>query len=120
VEFESESRTAPDPRLVARVVEILRHGTPIARLSSFRCWRLSKRSYGTTASVEGALRSMLEEDRSRRTSAKCWKPLRLRHLMHEPGLDKRLDGLDSPCPHAAPAYTDFAGTFYERPKARLR
>jgi len=97
-----ESRTAPDPDLVARVVEILRHGNPdsqavvlplLATLPSGSVWEQQ-------ASVEGALRSMLEEDPQPPNFGQVLEAASsFGSLMHEPGLEQKvLDGLDSPMP----------------------
>jgi HEAT repeat protein len=97
-----ESRTAPDPDLVARVVEILRHGNPdsqavvlplLATLPSGSVWEQQP-------SVEGALRSMLEEDPQPPNFGQVLEAASsFGSLMHEPGLEQKvLDGLDSPMP----------------------
>jgi hypothetical protein len=95
-----ESRAAPDPNLVAKVVEILKHGNPdsqavvlplLAALPSGSVWEQQ-------ADVEGALRSMLEEDpQSSNFGQTLNAASSFGNLMHEPTLQKQvLDGLDSP------------------------
>jgi hypothetical protein len=97
-----ESRAAPDPNLVGKVVEILRHGNPdsqavvlplLAALPSGSVWEQQ-------TDVESALRSMLEEDPQPLNFGQVLDAASsFNDLMREPALQKQvLDGLDSPMP----------------------
>jgi HEAT repeat protein len=97
-----ESRTALDPKLVAKVVEILRHGNPdsqavvlplLAALPSGSVWEQQ-------ADVQGALRSMLERDPQPANFGQVLDAAAsFSNLMQDPSLQhKVLDGLDSPMP----------------------
>jgi len=97
-----ESLAAPDPNLVAKVVEILRHGNPdsqavvlplLAALPSGSVWERQ-------ADVQGALRSMLDQDPQPANFAQVLDAASsFSDLMHEPALQQKiLEGLDSPMP----------------------
>ncbi|MGA2047580.1 MAG: hypothetical protein ABSG96_07800 [Terracidiphilus sp.] len=97
-----ESRAAPDPNLVAKVVEILKRGNPdsqavvlplLAALPSSSVWERQ-------ADVEGALRSMLEHDPQPSNLGQVLEAASsFSNLMHEPALEQKvLDFLDSPMP----------------------
>ena len=95
-----ESRAAPDPNLVAKVVEILRHGNAdsqavvlplLAALPSGSVWERQ-------ADVESALRSMLEQDPQPANYGQVLAAASsFSDLMHEATIQQKvLDGLDSP------------------------
>jgi hypothetical protein len=95
-----ESRAAPDPTLVAKVVEILRAGNPdsqavvlplLAALPSDSVWERQPE-------VESALRSMLEEEPQPSNFGQVLDAASsFSNLMRDPGLQKQvLDGLGSP------------------------
>ena len=97
-----ESRAAPDPNLVARVVEILKHGNPdsqavvlplLAALPNGSVWEQQ-------ADVQQALRSMLKEEPQPANFGQVLDAASsFSNLMREPALQKQvLDGLDSPMP----------------------
>jgi HEAT repeat protein len=97
-----ESRAAPDPNLVAKVVEILRDGNPdsqavvlpmLAALPSDSVWERQ-------TDVESALRSMLEEEPQPPNFGQVLDAASsFSNLMRDPALQKQvLDGLDSPMP----------------------
>jgi hypothetical protein len=97
-----ESRAAPDPSLVAKVVEILKHGNPdsqavvlplLAALPKDSVWEQQ-------AEVQGALRSMLEQEPQPANFGQVLDAASsFGNLMHEPVLQQQvLDGLDSPMP----------------------
>jgi hypothetical protein len=97
-----ESRAAPDPNLVAKIVEILKHGNPdsqavvlplLAALPNGSVWEQQ-------ADVQGALRSMLEEEPQPANFGQVLDAASsFGILMREPALQKQvLDGLDSPMP----------------------
>ena len=97
-----ESRAAPDPNLVAKVVEILKHGNTdsqavvlplLASLSKDSVWEHQ-------ADVQGALRSMLEQEpRPANFGQVLNAASSFSNLMREPALQQQiLDGLDSPMP----------------------
>ncbi len=97
-----ESRAAPDPNLVAKIVEILKHGNPdsqavvlplLAALPNGSIWEQQ-------ADVQQALRSMLEEEPQPANFGQVLDAASsFSNLMREPALQKQvLDGLDSPMP----------------------
>ncbi len=97
-----ESRAAPDPDLVARVVEILNRGNPdsqavvlplLASLPKDSEWEQQ-------AEVQGALRSMLEQEPQPANFGQVLDAASsFGNLMREPALQQQvLDGLDSPMP----------------------
>ena len=97
-----ESRVAPDPNLVSKIVEILKHGNPdsqavalplLAALPNGSVWEQQ-------ADVQQALRSMLEEEPQPATFGQVLDAASsFSNLMREPALQKQvLDGLDSPMP----------------------
>jgi hypothetical protein len=97
-----ESRAAPDPNLVSKVVEILRHGNPdsqavvlplLAALPSDSVWEQQ-------TDVESALRSMLAEEPQPPNFGQVLDAASsFSDLMREAALQKQVfDGLDSPMP----------------------
>jgi HEAT repeat protein len=97
-----ESRGAPDPKLVGKIVEILEHGNPdsqavvlplLAALPQGSVWEQQ-------ADVQQALRSMLEEEPQPANFGQVLDAASsFSNLMREPALQQQiLDGLDSPLP----------------------
>jgi hypothetical protein len=94
-----ETRAAPDPNLVAKVVQILKHGNPdsqavvlplLAALPSGSVWEQQ-------ADVEGALRSMLDQYPQPMNFGQVLDAASsFSNLMREPALQKKVfDGLNS-------------------------
>jgi hypothetical protein len=97
-----ESQAAPDPNLVAKVVEILKRGNPdsqavalplLAELPAGSVWERQ-------ADIQGALRSMLEQEPQPVNFGQVLNAASsFSTLMREPALQQQvLDGLDSPMP----------------------
>jgi hypothetical protein len=97
-----ESRAAPDPTLVAKVVEILKYGNPdsqavvfplLAALPNGSVWEQQ-------ADVQQALRSLLEQEPQPANFGQVLDAASsFSILMREPALQQQvLDGLDSPMP----------------------
>ncbi|MFZ0306158.1 MAG: HEAT repeat domain-containing protein [Terracidiphilus sp.] len=97
-----ETRAAPDPNLVARIVEILKHGNPdsravvlplLAALPSGSVWEQQ-------SDVQGALRSMLEQYPQPMNFGQVLDAASsFSNLMQEPALQQKvLDGLNSYMP----------------------